>query len=120
VPDVHPNDPPEKSNVTRNGYRANLEVFRTASLKAGIPFWNFFGVMPVFGHHDPSEPELRWQAFTSIVYGAKGLLYYCYWNPSYQGKVGGPTEGSIMSATGPTGESTCLVICVVREEDVYF
>ena len=56
----------------------------------------------MFGEHDPTEVQLRWQAFTSIVYGAKGLLYFCYWNPSYQGSTF-PTEGSIMAATGPNG-----------------
>ena len=23
-----------------------------------------------------------WQAFTALAYGARGLLYFCYWNPA--------------------------------------
>ena len=31
APEIHAGDPPEKSNVTRNGYRENLSVFRAVS-----------------------------------------------------------------------------------------
>jgi hypothetical protein len=45
-----------------------------------VPFWNFFGVQHVFyGEPDPTEAQVRWQAFTSLAFGAKGLLYFCYW-----------------------------------------
>lgn len=27
---------------------------------------------------DPTEAQLRWQIFTSLAYGAKGVLYFCY------------------------------------------
>lgn len=60
------------------GYRANLNVMRMASLRARVPFWNFFNVEGFGGHPDPTEAQLRWQVFTSLAYGAKGVLYYCY------------------------------------------
>ena len=34
------------------------------------------GVAP---QYDPSEAQLRWQAFTALAYGAKGILYFVYW-----------------------------------------
>ncbi|HRT58016.1 MAG TPA: hypothetical protein P5038_15415 [Candidatus Paceibacterota bacterium] len=66
----------------REGYCRNLEVFRRQSLAAGIPFWNFFNTMPYGPHSDPTEAQLRWQIFASLVHGAKGVMYFCYWTPA--------------------------------------
>lgn len=66
---------------SRPSYRSGLESCRKASLAANIPFWNYFASMPFADHLDPTEAQLRWQIFTSIAYGAKGVLYFCYWTP---------------------------------------
>lgn len=66
----------------REAYCKNLEVMRRESLRKGIPFWNFFNTMPYGPHTDPTEAQLRWQVFTSAAYGAKGVLYFCYWTPA--------------------------------------
>eukprot|EP00045_Choanoeca_perplexa_P014624 m.173515 g.173515 ORF g.173515 m.173515 type:complete len:419 (+) comp16739_c0_seq3:568-1824(+) len=85
-------------NNTRDGYRQNLELFREVSLAANIPFVNFFNTMPFNGgYRDPSEAQLRWQAFTALAYGAKGFLYFCYWTPA-----GFPLGGAIMTPLGNT------------------
>ena len=34
------------------------------------------------GHRDPSFGEIAWQVFTSLTYGAKGLLWFSYWPPA--------------------------------------
>ncbi|RLG30215.1 hypothetical protein DRO03_05045 [Methanosarcinales archaeon] len=65
----------------RDRYCSNLEEMRKYSLQRGIPFWNFFNTMPFGSHYDPTEAQLRWQIYTSIAYGAKGVLYFCYWTP---------------------------------------
>jgi hypothetical protein len=65
----------------RSRYCDNLHVMRTYSLQQDIPFWNFFNTMPFGPHTDPTEAQLRWQIYTSIAYGAKGVLYFCYWTP---------------------------------------
>ncbi len=65
----------------RAGYCGNLAAMREKSLAAGIPFWNFFNTMPFGDHSDPTEAQLRWQIFTSLAYGAKGVMYFCYWTP---------------------------------------
>jgi hypothetical protein len=36
-----------------------------------------YGTMP----YDVSEGEMRWQVYTSLALGAKGVLYFCYWTP---------------------------------------
>ncbi|MCF6287433.1 MAG: hypothetical protein L3K26_19965, partial [Candidatus Hydrogenedentes bacterium] len=66
----------------RAGYCKNLATFRTHSLAAEIPFWNFFNTMPYGPHTDPTEGQLRWQIYTSLAYGAKGVLYFCYYTPA--------------------------------------
>jgi hypothetical protein len=66
----------------RDGYCRNLEVMRRHSLAARIPFWNFFNTMPYGPHTDPTESQLRWQIFASLTYGAKGVMYFCYWTPA--------------------------------------
>ena len=76
---------------------AGLEVMREVSMKKGIPFWNFFNVMPYGPHADPTEAQLRWQVFTSIAYGAKGVLYFCYWTPRGDEF---PKGGAIIAADG--------------------
>jgi hypothetical protein len=68
-------------NDGRKGYCDNLEVMRKYSLEKQIPFWNFFNTMPFGPHFDPTEAQLRWQIYTSLAYGAKGVLYFCYYTP---------------------------------------
>ncbi len=65
----------------RDGYCENLEYMRVYALKHGVPFWNFFNIMPFGPHFDPTEAQVRWQIFASIAYGAKGVMYFCYYTP---------------------------------------
>jgi hypothetical protein len=37
--------------------------------------------MPFSSHYDPTEAQLRWQIYTSIAYGARGVMYFCYQTP---------------------------------------
>ena len=87
--------PDEKDG--RDNYCKNLAVMRSESLRAGIPFWNFFNAMPYGDHTDPTEAQLRWQIYASLAYGAKGVLYFCYFTPD-----GGefPKGGAIIARDG--------------------
>ncbi len=82
---------------TRRRYCDNLAVMRAESLRKGIPFWNFFQSMPFGSHIDPTEAQIRWQIYTSLAYGAKGVLYFCYYTPA-----GGefPKGGAIITRQG--------------------
>jgi hypothetical protein len=81
----------------RDGYCENLDVIRGHAMQAGIPFWNFFNIMPYGRHYDPTEAQVAWQIYTSLAYGARGVLYFCYWTPR-----GGefPRGGAIIAADG--------------------
>jgi hypothetical protein len=81
----------------REAYCQNLEVMRQQSLEARIPFWNFFNVLPFGDHSDPTEAQIRWQIYTSLAYGAKGVLYFCYWNPNDKAFV---KDGAIITSRG--------------------
>lgn len=87
---------------SRDSYIANLEVFRRHALAAQIPFWNYFYSMPFNDRIDPTEAQLRWQIFTSLAHGAKGVLYFCYWTPG-KGNAGTgefPKGGALITAEG--------------------
>lgn len=87
---------------TRNAYCDNLETMRKHSLSAGIPFWNYFYSMPFNDRLDPTEAQIRWQINASLAYGAKGVLYFCYWTPGKGAKGAGefPKGGAIITAEG--------------------
>lgn len=86
----------------RDGYLENLEVFRRLANGAGIPFWNFFHAMPFNDRIDPTEAQIRWQIHASLAYGAKGVLYFCYWTPGKGAGGAGefPKGGAILTAEG--------------------
>lgn len=86
----------------RDGYCGNLAVMRKYSVECGIPLWNFFNTMPFGPHYDPTESQVRWQIYTSLAYGAKGVLYFCYWTPGKgaAGKGEFPKGGAIITAEG--------------------
>lgn len=98
--DHYPVMRPDKD--TRSAYLDNLETFRRHAEKAGIPFWNFFNIMPYGPHTDPTEAQVRWQVHASIAHGAKGVLYFCYWTPGKGAGGSGefPKGGAILTAEG--------------------
>lgn len=83
----------------RDGYCNNLAVMRKYSVECGLPFWNFFNTMPFGPHYDPTESHIRWQIYTSLTYGAKGIMYFCYWSPEGPGGEF-PKGGAIITGTG--------------------
>lgn len=82
---------------TREAYCENLAVMRRHALAKGVPFWNFFNTMPFGPHRDPTEAQLRWQVNASLAYGAKGVMYFCYWTPRGEEF---PKGGAILRADG--------------------
>jgi hypothetical protein len=43
-----------------------------------VPFWAFVQSAKIPKHRLPTPAEIRWQAYTSLAYGAKGLWYFTY------------------------------------------
>jgi len=65
----------------RANYYENFEIVRRVTLEAKLPFWAFCLTTPHGGYRDPTEAEIRLQVYSDLVYGAKGLCYFCYWTP---------------------------------------
>lgn len=77
-------------------YFVNLALVRQAAQKAHIPFLNIIQASNFENDwRCPNTNEMRWQVYTTLAYGAKGISYFLYWGPkSYRGMYqdGQPTE----------------------------
>lgn len=87
---------------SRESYLQNLATMRKYSLAARVPFWNFFYSMPFNDRLDPTEAQMRWQIYSTLAYGGKGILYFCYWTPGKGAGGAGefPKGGAIITAEG--------------------
>jgi hypothetical protein len=65
----------------RDGYFQNLEVIREVALANNIPFCNVVLSNAHFHYADPSDGGLRFQVYTTLAYGARGICYFTYWAP---------------------------------------
>lgn len=70
-------------NGERDIYFENLEIVRKHCLQANLPFVQIVLTVPHGPYRDPDEADLRWQAYTSLAYGAKGILWFTYWTPPF-------------------------------------
>lgn len=68
-------------------YYYNLDLIRSKALKAGIPFWTFIQTLSIAqtpgvpDKREPSREDIRWQVWSNLALGAKGIQYFCYWTP---------------------------------------
>lgn len=59
----------------------NLDLVRSATLQRRIPFWCFAQALSYDNHRSPSREDLRWDVFSNLAFGAKGIQYFCYFTP---------------------------------------
>jgi len=70
-----------------NEYYANLEIIRRQALAASLDFWTYIQSVGITGAlRSPSDSELRYNVYSSLAYGAKGLNYFTYETPAGQGE----------------------------------
>lgn len=62
-------------------FYTNLATVRSASQKAGIPFWNVILSNSHFSYMEPSDATLRLQAYSTIAYGGRGIEYFTFFSP---------------------------------------
>ncbi|MBP5093158.1 MAG: hypothetical protein J6332_03830, partial [Abditibacteriota bacterium] len=74
-----------KDGTDRTTYFSNLEIYRKYALKHDVPMNSIILSIPhtyafedKWGYRDPTEAEMRWEVYTSLAYGAKGILYFTY------------------------------------------
>ncbi len=63
-----------------NTYYESLRVYREASLRHGVPFWNTLLSTGHYLYKVPNLDEFRWQVNTSLASGANGLVWF-FWYP---------------------------------------
>ena len=68
--------PPLEDGTDRPEYYPNMEHFRKKALDSGIGLMGFVLIYAHRGYRVPSESDLRWQVYSHIAYGAKGIWYY--------------------------------------------
>ena len=66
----------------REGYWLNLEQLAAASKRHGIPFWNIVLTVAHFNYREPTPADLRFQAYSTLLYGGRGISYFTYIAPS--------------------------------------
>ncbi len=86
-----------KDGRDRTDYFENLELIREYAARYNVPPWNIILLHAHLMYRDPTEAEMRWQVYTSLAYGMKGILYYVYWtwNPAAK-----PDEVAIVDSEG--------------------
>ena len=65
-------------NRVREGYYQNLEIIRDAAHRINRPFWAFTLSTPHYDYPVPTEGHIRFQLYSNLAYGAKGLQYFTY------------------------------------------
>jgi hypothetical protein len=78
----------EKGTLVPN-YFENLEIIRAAALRHGVPAWNGILAWSHLVYASPTPEQMRWQVWTSLAYGMKGIMYFTYW-PDPEQKPGMP------------------------------
>jgi hypothetical protein len=81
-------------------YFGNLEVVRRATLQANTPFINIIQASTFLPDwRSLTRAELRWEAYSSLVYGAKGIAYFLYWGPKRYGGLYQDGHATPLAAT---------------------
>ncbi len=78
--------------VEYKGFYAALEAFSAKAKETGKPMWSYLESMEYVmkNHSRPAAtvPYLSFAAFSSLAYGAQGILYWTYWQrPSEPGVI---------------------------------
>ncbi|MBN2312191.1 MAG: hypothetical protein JXR94_24645 [Candidatus Hydrogenedentes bacterium] len=76
----------------RDSYFQNLEAVRNAALRHGIPFWNIILSNSHFHYAEPSPAGFRFQVYTTLAYGARGVCYFTYLTPRHGNYRLGPID----------------------------
>ena len=86
-----------------DSYFENLSLIAKKAHQYKIPFWPFIQADEFGGSSRiPTKQEMMWQVNTSLLFGAKGIQYFCYFTPTEFSAKG--YGGNFISATGQKTE----------------
>jgi len=82
-------------------YYNNLEIIRRQAQSGAVDFWTFVQSVGIGSWlRSPSEDDMRYNIYTNLAYGSKGLIYFTYSHPIYPG-----FNGSIINPDGSQNPS---------------
>ena len=76
----------------RNGFWENLEQVHAASRSSGVPFCAIVLSVGHFNYRAPSAADLRFEVYTALSYGARGIAYFTYFAPPTGNYRGAPID----------------------------
>jgi hypothetical protein len=71
-------------------YYDNLRIYRAASLRHGVPFWNTVLSLGHMMYRTPSRTDFSWQLNTSVAAGANGMVWFFWYMDSPGPDIGVP------------------------------
>jgi hypothetical protein len=80
------------NNTIRDNYWTNLESVRSACVKHRIEFWNIVLSVAHFSYRETTAADLRFEAYTTLAYGGRGLAYFTYFAPPVGGYRAAPID----------------------------
>ena len=70
-------------NKIIDNYFVNLDVFSTACRENNVPFAVYIQTVSfATSKRTPIEPEMRWQAYNALAFGASNIEYFTYRTPN--------------------------------------
>lgn len=76
----------------RENYWSNLEAVRNVCHRHGLNFWNIVLSVAHFNYREPGPADFRFQAYTTLAYGGRGLSYFTYFAPQVGNYRGAPID----------------------------
>ncbi len=76
---------PFRQSSDASDYFWNLALVRDRALARRTPFMGYVQSVRWEGVRAPTASELRWNAFTTLAFGASGIAYFTYWDPVFAG-----------------------------------
>ncbi len=65
----------------RGSYWQNLEQMRAAAVRHQLPFWNIVLATAHFNYREPTAADMRFQVYSTLAYGGRGISYFTYFAP---------------------------------------
>lgn len=65
----------------RPWYWTNLTAVSASAKRHGLPFWNIVLSVGCLNYREITAADARFQAFTTLAYGGRGLSYFTYISP---------------------------------------
>lgn len=82
-----------------SSYYPTLEAMRKVSAEKGIDVWSYIQSVGITDRMKvPTDGDMRYQIYSNLAYGVKGLIYFTYWTPPNE--WGEPFTNGIINANG--------------------